>query len=137
MLLKNIQTQLVIKWDFLKPLQILGLFQLYLKTVFKGPFVHILPVNRNCILSAKKGESNMNNNWNEIEDVDDFGVHKNEKQNLLTVTVKATEIDEVKDIITSFIFMLEDSRIDYKIRQQYLESCSYLKENYFVNLERD
>lgn len=79
----------------------------------------------------------MNNNWNEIEDVDDFGVHKNEKQNLLTVTVKATEIDEVKDIITSFIFMLEDSRIDYKIRQQYLESCSYLKENYFVNLERD
>jgi hypothetical protein len=61
----------------------------------------------------------------------------NEKQNLLTVTVKATEIDEVKDMITSFIFMLEDSRIDYKIRQQYLESCSYLKENYYVNLERD
>ena len=29
----------------------------------------------------------------------------NEKQNLLTVTVKATEIDEVKDMITSFIFM--------------------------------
>ena len=26
---------------------------------------------------------------------------------------------------------------NYKIRQQYLESCSYLKENYFVNLERD
>ena len=79
----------------------------------------------------------MNNNWNEIEDVADFRVPTNEKQNLLTVTVKATEIDEVKDIITSFIFMLEDSRIDYKIRQQYLESCSYLKENYFVNLERD
>ena len=55
MLLKNIQTQLVIKWEFLKPLQILGLFQLYLKTVFKGPFVHILTVNRNCILSARLG----------------------------------------------------------------------------------
>ena len=78
----------------------------------------------------------MSNNWNEIEGVADFGVPIN-KNNLLTVTVKATEIDEVKDIITSFIFMLEDSRIDYKIRQQYLESCSYLKENYFVNLERD
>ena len=121
MLLKNIQTQLVIKWEFLKPLQILGLFQLYLKTVFKGQNIHFLTVNKNCILSAKKGESNMTN----------------EKQNLLTVTVKATEIDEVKDMITSFIFMLEDSRIDYKIRQQYLESCSYLKENYYVNLERD
>ena len=57
-------------------------------------------------------------------------------ENTLTLTVRATEIDEVKDIITSFIFMLEDSRIDYKIRQQYLESCNYLKENYFVNLER-
>ena len=79
----------------------------------------------------------MNNNWNKIEGVADFGVPTNEKHNLLTLTVKATEIDEVKDIIISFIFMLEDSRIDYKIRQQYLESCSYLKENYFVNLERD
>ena len=55
MLLKNIQTQLVIKWEFLKPLQILELFQLYLKTVFKGQNIHFLTVNRNCILSARLG----------------------------------------------------------------------------------
>jgi len=54
----------------------------------------------------------------------------------LTVEVKATEIDEVKDIITSFIFMLEDSRIDYRIRKQYLESCKHLKDNFFVNIDR-
>ena len=45
------------------------------------------------------------------------------KNSILTVEVKATEIDEVKDIIASFIFMLEDARIDYRIRKQYLESC--------------
>ena len=55
MMLKNIQTQLVIKWEFLKPLQILELFQLYLKTVFKGQNIHFLTVNRNCILSARLG----------------------------------------------------------------------------------
>ena len=55
MVLKNIQTQLVIKWEFLKPLQILELFQLYLKTVFKGQNIHFLTVNRNCILSARLG----------------------------------------------------------------------------------
>ena len=43
------------------------------------------------------------------------------KNNVLTVEVKVTEIDEVKDIISSFIFMLEDNRIDYRIRKQYLE----------------
>ena len=59
------------------------------------------------------------------------------ENNALTLEVKATEIDEVKDIIATFIFMLEDNRIDYMIRKQYLESCSYLKENYYVNLERD
>ena len=58
------------------------------------------------------------------------------KNNELTVEVKATEIDEVKDIITSFIFMLEDSRIDYRIRKQYLENCKYLKDNFFVNIDR-
>lgn len=58
------------------------------------------------------------------------------KNNELTVEVKATEIDEVKDIITSFIFMLEDSRIDIRIRKQYLESCKYLKDNFFVNIDR-
>lgn len=58
------------------------------------------------------------------------------KENMLTVTVKCTEMDEVKDIITTFIFMLEDSRIDINIRKQYLESCKILKENYFINLNR-
>lgn len=58
------------------------------------------------------------------------------KNNVLTVEVKATEIDEVKDIIASFIFMLEDTRIDYIIRKQYLNSCKYLKDNFYVNIER-
>lgn len=58
------------------------------------------------------------------------------KNNVLTVEVKVTEIDEVKDIISSFIFMLEDNRIDYRIRKQYLESCKYLKDNFYANIER-
>ena len=58
------------------------------------------------------------------------------KNNKLTLTVNATEIDEVKDIIATFIFMLEDSRIDYNIRKQYLESCKYLKDNFYIKLER-
>ena len=58
------------------------------------------------------------------------------KNSILTVEVKATEIDEVKDIIASFIFMLEDTRIDYRIRKQYLESCKYLKDNFLVNIDR-
>ena len=58
------------------------------------------------------------------------------KNSILTVEVKATEIDEVKDIIASFIFMLEDTRIDYRIRKQYLESCKYLKDNFYVNIDR-
>ena len=58
------------------------------------------------------------------------------KNNVLTVEVKATEIDEVKDIVASFIFMLEDTRIDYRIREQYLNSCKYLKDNFYVNINR-
>ena len=58
------------------------------------------------------------------------------KNNVLTGEVKVPEIDEVKDIITSFIFMLEDNRIDYRIRKQYLESCKYLKDNFYVNIDR-
>ena len=53
----------------------------------------------------------------------------------LEIKVKATEIDEVKDIIATFIFMLEDSRIDKRIREQYLNSCKYLKDNFYVNLD--
>ena len=56
--------------------------------------------------------------------------------NLLTVEVKVTEIDEVKDIISSFIFMLEDSRIDLRIREQYLEGCKALKDSFYINLNR-
>ena len=78
----------------------------------------------------------MNNECNNIEGVADFAIDTPEKSTLLTVEVKATEIDEVKDIIATFIFMLEDNRIDYMIRNQYLESCKYLKDNFFVNLER-
>ena len=58
----------------------------------------------------------------------------NNKNNMLTVEVKATEIDEVKDIIASFIFMLEDTRIDIRIREQYLNSCKYLKDNFYINI---
>lgn len=58
------------------------------------------------------------------------------KSNVLTINVKATEIDEVKNIIASFIFMLEDSRIDRDIRLQYLESCKELKEQYFVRIDK-
>ena len=42
--------------------------------------------------------------------------------NTMTIKVKMTEMDEVKDIIASFIFMLEDTRIDRNIREQYLEN---------------
>ena len=54
----------------------------------------------------------------------------------ITLEVKATEIDEVKDIIASFIFMLEDTRIDRDIREQYLETCKPLKENLFVRIDK-
>ena len=56
--------------------------------------------------------------------------------NKLTIEVKATEIDEVKDIIASFIFMLEDTRIDRDIRLQYLETCKSLKEKFFVRIDK-
>ena len=58
------------------------------------------------------------------------------KNNVLTVEVKVTEIDKVKDIIGSFIFMLEDNRIDIRIREQYLNSCKYLRDNLYVNINR-
>ena len=54
----------------------------------------------------------------------------------ITLEVKATEIEEVKDIITSFIFMLEDTRIDRDIREQYLETCKPLKEKFFVRIDK-
>ena len=54
----------------------------------------------------------------------------------ITLEVKATEIDEVKDIIASFIFMLEDTRIDINIREQYLETCKPLKEKFFVRIDK-
>ena len=59
-----------------------------------------------------------------------------ENSKRITLEVKATEIDEVKDIIASFIFMLEDTRIDRDIREQYLETCKPLKENFFVRIDK-
>ena len=54
----------------------------------------------------------------------------------ITLEVKATEMDEVADIIKSFIFMLEDTRIDRDIREQYLETCKPLKERFFVRIDK-
>lgn len=54
----------------------------------------------------------------------------------ITLEVKATEIEEVKDIIASFIFMLEDTRIDRDIRKQYLETCKPIKEKFFVRIDK-
>ena len=59
-----------------------------------------------------------------------------ENSKRITLEVKATEIDEVKDIINSFIFMLEDTRIDRDIREQYLETCKPLKEKFFVRIDK-
>lgn len=56
--------------------------------------------------------------------------------NTITIKVKMTEMDEIKDIIASFIFMLEDTRIDRNIREQYLETCKPLKENFFVRIDK-
>lgn len=56
--------------------------------------------------------------------------------NTMTIKVKMTEMDKVKDIIASFIFMLEDTRIDRNIREQYLETCKPLKENFFVRIDK-
>ena len=58
------------------------------------------------------------------------------KKDSFTIDVKLTETEKVKDIVMSFIYMLEDSRIDKSIREQYLNSCRSLKEDYFVNLNR-
>ena len=59
-----------------------------------------------------------------------------ENSKRITLEVKATEIDKVKDIIASFIFMLEDTRIDRDIRLQYLETCKPLKERFFVRIDK-
>ena len=59
-----------------------------------------------------------------------------ENSKRITLEVKATEIEEVKDIIASFIFMLEDTRIDINIREQYLETCKPLKEKFFVRIDK-
>ena len=59
-----------------------------------------------------------------------------ENSKKITLEVKETEMDEVADIIKSFIFMLEDTRIDRDIREQYLETCKPLKENFFVRIDK-
>ena len=59
-----------------------------------------------------------------------------ENSKKITLEVKATEMDEVADIIKSFIFMLKDTRIDRDIREQYLETCKPLKERFFVRIDK-
>ena len=41
-----------------------------------------------------------------------------ENSNIITFKLNVTELDELSDIIKSFIFMLEDTRIDRDIRGQ-------------------
>ena len=59
-----------------------------------------------------------------------------ENSKKITLEVKVTELDEIADIIKSFIFMLEDTRIDRDIREQYLETCKPLKEKFFVRIDK-
>ena len=59
-----------------------------------------------------------------------------ENSNIITFKLNVTELDELSDIIKSFIFMLEDTRIDRDIREQYLETCKPLKEKFFVRTDK-
>ena len=59
-----------------------------------------------------------------------------ENSNIITFKLNVTELDELSDIIKSFIFMLEDTRIDINIREQYLETCKPLKEKFFVRIDK-
>ena len=59
-----------------------------------------------------------------------------ENSNIITFKLNVTELDELSDIIKSFIFMLEDTRIDRDIREQYLETCKHLKEKFFVKIDK-
>ena len=59
-----------------------------------------------------------------------------ENSNIITFKLNVTELDELSDIIKSFIFMLEDTRIDRDIREQYLETCKPLKEKFFVRIDK-
>ena len=56
---------------------------------------------------------------------------------LITINIKICFKNGIADdIIASFIFMLEDTRIDRDIREQYLETCKPLKENFFVRIDK-
>ena len=59
-----------------------------------------------------------------------------ENSNIITFKLNVTELDELSDIIKSFMFMLEDTRIDRDIREQYLETCKPLKERFFVRIDK-
>ena len=54
----------------------------------------------------------------------------------LTIKVDITNIEEFKDVVYFFICMLEDNRIDKEIREQYYNSCKFIKDNFLVNLKR-
>ena len=53
----------------------------------------------------------------------------------ITLKVEVTNIDEFKDVIYFYICMLEDSRIDMGIREQYYKSCKFIEDNFLVRLE--
>ena len=53
----------------------------------------------------------------------------------ITLKVEVTNIDEFKDVIYFYICMLEDSRIDRGIREQYYKSCKFIEDNFLVRLE--
>ena len=59
-----------------------------------------------------------------------------EKNKIISLEVNETEFDELADIIKSFIFMLEDTRIDRNIRKQHLESCKPLKKYFDVRIDK-
>jgi hypothetical protein len=54
----------------------------------------------------------------------------------LTIKIDITNIEEFKDVVYFFVCMLEDNRIDKEIREQYYNSCRFIKDNFFVNLKR-
>lgn len=58
------------------------------------------------------------------------------EDNFINLEVKLTQTDEFKASMYAFVTMLEDSRIDKKIRSQYLEMAKFIKKTLYVDLDR-
>ncbi|QEZ68002.1 hypothetical protein [Paraclostridium bifermentans] len=58
------------------------------------------------------------------------------EDNFINLEVKLTQTDEFKESMYAFVTMLEDSRIDKKIRSQYLEMAKFIKKTLYVDLDR-